>query len=182
MIFFIGCFPDNKNISYDEEIIVEESNIMEDRSYMKSINMPIHFDSVDYIIFQNTKTDEIKYLTNYRIIDNKFRYLREAYKKTGKKHLVLEIRDKDSNKDGDIDNKDIISLYICKISGNKLQKLTPENQNLLNWKVDNKLNKLYFQTRQDINKDGIFDTKDIILLYFVDFFKNIKTSKINFKH
>ncbi len=231
MIFFIGCFPDNKNISYDDEKIVEESNILEDSSYMKSINMPIHFDSVEYIIFpltfvknaerkslkrgsynyeswgyysasegynrevsdgyvgdfynlifQNTKTDEIKYLTNDRIIGNKFRYLREVYQKTGKKYIVLEIRDKDTNKDGEIDNQDIISLYICEISGSKLQKLSPENQNLLGWKIDNQLNKLYFQTRKDINKDGVFDTKDSTLLYFVNLSKNIKTSKINFKH
>ena len=231
MIFFVGCFSDVKNISYEDDQFVEQDNIMEDSSYMKSIEMPIHFDSVDYIIypltfvknyeknsykrgsydyenwgyysasegynneiddgyvgnfynliFQNTKTKEIKYLTNDRIIGNKLRYLRETYKKTGKKYIILEIRDKDTNKDGEIDSEDIISLYICEVSGNNLQKLSPNNQNLLGWKIDNQLNKLYFQTRQDINKDGVFDTQDSTLLYSVNLSQKIKTSKINLKH
>ncbi len=233
IMFFTGCFSDNRNISYEEDENIEESieqnDIMTDSSFMKMINMPIHFDSLDYIIyplsifknndrksskrsydyekwdynsnydnynyetydeysggfynlvFQNSKTGEIKYLTDKRIRGSSFRYLREIYHKTGKKYLLLELKDADTNKDGLIDYKDITSLYICDISGNNFTKLSPENENLVNWKIDNQIGKIYFQTQKDINKDGFFDTADSTLLYFIDVTKNMKITKINFK-
>ena len=54
IIFLASCFSNEKNISYDEQEEIEKEDIMTDSSFMKMINMPVHFDSVDYIIFPLT--------------------------------------------------------------------------------------------------------------------------------
>lgn len=132
------------------------------------------------LIFQNINTGKINYLTNDRILGQNFRYLRKIYKQTGKQYILLNIKDKDTNKDGKLDHDDVATLYICHISGQNLKKLSPENEYVVNSTIVEKTNELYFQTKKDINKDGFFDRKDSTLLYKVDFKNNLKVSKINF--
>ncbi|MET0945026.1 MAG: hypothetical protein ABWY22_06440, partial [Flavobacterium sp.] len=54
------------------------------------------------------------------------------------------------------------------ISGNKLIKLSPELQDLIDWNLIESKNRLYFRTIEDANKNGQFDKTDIIYYHFVD--------------
>jgi hypothetical protein len=74
----------------------------------------------------------------------------------------------DTNKDGKLDNNDIKSLYMSTVSGQKFTKLSPDFQELIDWKIIESKNLLYFRTIEDSNKNGEFDAKDRLQYQFVN--------------
>ena len=66
-----------------------------------------------------------------------------------------------TNQDGKLDYNDINTLFISKINGTDFRKLTETNKELIDWKLIESKNRLYFRTIEDTNKDGEFDKKDI---------------------
>ena len=82
--------------------------------------------------------------------------------------LVYTLADMDTNKDGKLDGNDIKSLYISTISGQKLTKLSADFQELIDWKIIESKNLLYFRTIEDTNKNGEFDAKDSVQYQFIN--------------
>jgi hypothetical protein len=76
--------------------------------------------------------------------------------------------DSDTNRDGKIDANDIKSLYISDFSGMRFQKLSGELHELIDWNLIESLNRLYFRTIEDINKNGAFDKKDKVHYHYVN--------------
>jgi hypothetical protein len=76
--------------------------------------------------------------------------------------------DMDTNKDGKLDTSDINALYLSKISGEKLTKISTDFQEIIDWNLIESKNRLYFRTVEDTNKNGQFDKKDVVHYNYID--------------
>jgi hypothetical protein len=79
--------------------------------------------------------------------------------------------DVDTNKDGKLDTSDIKALYLSEISGEKFTKISLDFQELIDWNLIESTNRLYFRTVEDTNKNGQFDTKDVVNYNYIDLSK-----------
>ena len=118
--------------------------------------------------FQHINSEKLLSLTENVIKIESLSFLRKVFDNTKKQLLVYEVTDKDTNRDGKLDFSDINTLYISKINGTDFRKLTDNNKELIDWKIIESKNRLYFRTIEDINKDGEFDKKDIVHYKYVD--------------
>jgi hypothetical protein len=118
--------------------------------------------------FQEIKKDTIYALTNKQILIETATYLKTFADKSKQQLLVYSLADMDTNKDGKLDSSDIKSLYISTISGQKFTKLSVDFQELIDWKIIESKNLLYFRTIEDTNKNGEFDAKDSVQYQFVN--------------
>lgn len=118
--------------------------------------------------FQEIGKDSIYSLTDKQVLIQTATYLKTFADKSKQQFLVYSLADMDTNKDGKLDASDIKSLYASTISGQKFTKLSPEFQELVDWKVIESRNVLYFRTIEDTNKNGKFDAEDNLKYYFVN--------------
>jgi len=118
--------------------------------------------------FQEIGKDTIYSLTDKQILIETATYLKTFADKSKQQLLVYSLADMDTNKDGKLDNSDIKSLYISTISGQKFTKLSADFQELIDWKIIESKNLLFFRTIQDTNKNGEFDSKDSVQYQFVN--------------
>lgn len=110
--------------------------------------------------FQEVGQDSIYALTDKQVLIETATYLKTFADRSKQQFLVYSLADMDTNKDGKLDSGDIKSLYISTISGQKFTKLSPEFQELIDWKIIESKNLLYFRTIEDTNKNGEFDAED----------------------
>jgi hypothetical protein len=115
--------------------------------------------------FQQADSDSLKVLTDQPVLIQTATYLKTF---TKSQLLVYTLADMDTNKDGKIDSSDIKTLYISSISGEKFTKLSPDFQELIDWKLIEDKNRLYFRTIEDTNKNGEFDKDDVLHYNYVD--------------
>ena len=92
--------------------------------------------------FQEIGKDTLTTLVNKPILIQTATYLKSVSDKTKQQFLVYTLADMDTNKDKKLDVDDIKSLYISDISGNKFTKLSPDFQELIDWKLIEVSNKL----------------------------------------
>ena len=118
--------------------------------------------------FQEIGKDTIYALTDKQILIETATYLKMFADKTKQQVLVYSLADMDTNKDGKLDSSDIKSLYISTIAGQKFTKLSVDFQELVDWKVIDSKNLLYFRTIEDTNKNGEFDAEDSLQYHFVN--------------
>jgi hypothetical protein len=118
--------------------------------------------------FQEIGKDTIYTLTDKQILIETATYLKTFADKSKQQLLVYSLADMDTNKDGKLDNNDIKSLYLSTISGQKFTKLSADFQELIDWKIIESKNLLYFRTIEDTNKNGEFDAKDSVQYQFVN--------------
>lgn len=118
--------------------------------------------------FEQLGSNQLVALTDKNIRINTARFLYDLYKKTGAKLFIYQIIDTDSNKDGRLDNNDIEAIYLSKIDGSNFIKLTATNHELIDWNIIDTLNRLYYRTIEDTNKDGLFDKNDQVHYYYVN--------------
>ena len=118
--------------------------------------------------FQEIGKDTIYALTDKQILIETATYLKTFADKSKQQLLVYSLADMDTNKDGKLDGNDIKSLYISTISGQKFTKLSADFQELIDWKIIESKNLLYFRTIEDTNKNGEFDAKDSVQYQFVN--------------
>ena len=118
--------------------------------------------------FQEIGKDTIYALTDKQILIETATYLKTFADKSKQQLLVYTLADMDTNKDGKLDGNDIKSLYISTISGQKFTKLSADFQELIDWKIIESKNLLYFRTIEDTNKNGEFDAKDSVQYQFIN--------------
>ncbi|MXN91845.1 hypothetical protein GR160_11490 [Flavobacterium sp. Sd200] len=126
--------------------------------------------------FENLKFQHVDSTALYPLTDKKIQiqtatYLNTVFEKTKKQILVYTLTDADTNQDGKLDSNDIKSLYISDISGKGFRKLSEDVQELVDWSVIDDLNRLYFRTIEDINKNGAFDKNDKVHYHYIDLMK-----------
>ncbi|MFV8353851.1 hypothetical protein [Flavobacterium sp. XS2P14] len=121
--------------------------------------------------FQKVDSDSIKKLTEKPVLIQTATYLKSVANKTNNQIMVYTMVDMDTNKDGKLDTSDIKALYLSKISGEKFTKISSDFQELIDWKLIESNNRLYYRTVEDTNKNGQFDKKDVVNYYFIDLSK-----------
>jgi len=122
---------------------------------------------------QHMDSTNLKTLTDNIIEIQSVTYLDEISKKIGQDILIYTLADSDTNRDGKINSNDIKTLYISEINGTNFVKLSNDLEELIEWNSINSLNRLYFRTIRDINKNGSFDQNDSVHYYYVDLKKSI---------
>jgi hypothetical protein len=118
--------------------------------------------------FQRIDSDSIKALTDKPVLIQTATYLRMVADKTKNQIMVYTMYDMDSNRDGKLDTSDIKALYLSKISGDAFAKVSTDFQELIDWNLIESQNRLYFRTVEDTNKNGKFDSKDVVHYNFID--------------
>lgn len=123
--------------------------------------------------FENIKFQHIDSTTSHSLTDKVIQiqtatFLNTIAAKIKRQILVYSLVDSDTNKDGKIDANDIKSLYISEFSGAKFTKLSGDLQEFLDWNIVEALNRLYFRTIEDINKNGAIDKNDKVHYHFVN--------------
>ena len=120
------------------------------------------------LMIQHKDSIRVKPLTKDVIQIQTITYLKSIAEKTKKHFLVYTLADKDTNKDGKINQNDINCLYLSDISGNHFVKLSEDFQEVLDWNIIEVQNRLYFRCIEDINKNGAFDKNDLVHYHYVD--------------
>jgi hypothetical protein len=113
-------------------------------------------------------SDSIKVLTDKPVLIQTATYLKSVADKTQNQVMAYTMVDMDTNKDGKLDTSDIKALYLSEISGDKLTKISASYQELIDWKLIESKNRLYFRTVEDTNKNGKFDKMDVVHYSYVD--------------
>jgi hypothetical protein len=120
------------------------------------------------LMFQEIGRDTIYALTEKQVLIETATYLKTVADKTKQQLMVYSLADMDTNKDGKLDSNDIQSLYISTISGERFTKLSVDFQELVDWKVIESKNLLYFRTIEDTNKNGEFGSEDVMQYHFLN--------------
>jgi hypothetical protein len=123
------------------------------------------------IKFQKVDSDSIRELTDKPVLIQTATYLKSVADKTNNQIMVYTMVDMDTNKDGKLDTSDIKALYLSEISGKKFTKISYNLQELIDWKLIESRNRLYYRTVEDTNKNGEFDKKDVVNYYYIDLSK-----------
>ena len=118
--------------------------------------------------FQKIGSDSIKALTDKPVLIQTATYLKTVSDRINKQIMVYTLMDMDTNKDGKLDVSDITTLYLSKIGGEKFTKVSADFQELIDWNLIESQNRLYFRTVEDTNKNGRFDSKDVVHYYYID--------------
>ncbi|MFV7235882.1 MULTISPECIES: CREC-EF hand family protein [Flavobacterium] len=118
--------------------------------------------------FQRMNSDSIRVLTDKPVLIQTATYLKSVADKTQNQVMVYTMVDMDTNKDGKLDTSDIKALYLSEISGDKLTKISASYQELIDWKLIESKNRLYFRTVEDTNKNGKFDKMDVVHYSYID--------------
>jgi hypothetical protein len=118
--------------------------------------------------FQQIGSDSIKALTDKAILIQTATYLKTVSDKTKQQIIVYTLSDMDTNRDSKLDTNDIKTLYLSTIAGEKFTKISADFQELIDWKLIETSNLLYFRTIEDTNKNGQFDKDDVINYKFIN--------------
>lgn len=123
---------------------------------------------LDNLKFQHIDSTSVYSLTDKKMQIYTVTYLQSIASKINRKILLYSLADSDTNRDGKIDQNDIKSLYLSNINGTNFLKLTEDYNEVIDWNVVEKLNRLYFRCIEDINKNGAFDKKDKVHYHFIN--------------
>lgn len=147
--------------SYEGVVGFNVSNSMENEitGYMQNLK------------FQEVGSDSLHVLTDKVLFIERVSFIKNY------KMLMYILADADTNQDGVIDSNDIKSLYISTELGKNFTKVSPELQELADWKHIESTNKIFFRTIEDANKNGEFDKKDKIHYHFLNLKDNNKVSE-----
>ncbi|HEX8562635.1 MAG TPA: hypothetical protein VF676_06625 [Flavobacterium sp.] len=120
------------------------------------------------IKFQTSDTDSIVALTDKPVLIQTATILRNAAEKSRQQVVVYTLADQDTNQDQRIDASDIRSLYLSTIEGKNFIKISADLQELIDWNLVEPKGRLYFRTIEDTNKNGEFDSNDVLHYQYVD--------------
>lgn len=121
------------------------------------------------IFFQHKDSTALYPLTKEIIQIQHITFIKpNASLKTNKKYLLYTITDKDTNKDGKVNENDIRTLYLSDQNGKNLKKLSSDFQEFLDFNYVELQNKIYFRCIEDINKNGAFDKNDLVHYHFIN--------------
>lgn len=118
--------------------------------------------------FQKTDSDSIRPLSDKPVLILTATYLKPVADKTQNQIMVYTLADADTNKDGKVDTGDIKTLYLSDISGERFTKISEDFQELIDWKLVESRNRVYFRTIEDTNQNGQFDKNDVLHYNYID--------------
>lgn len=163
LIYPIGNLNVSESYSKSIESSSDESNFNVSNSMENEIT-----GYLQNVKFQKIDSDTLISLAKKPMLIQTITYLSSIAAKDKKQILVYFLADADTNEDGKLDTNDIKSLYLSDISGEKFTKIASEFQEVLDWKIIESKNRLYFRTIEDTNKNGKFDKNDKLHYNFVN--------------
>lgn len=126
----------------------------------------------DNLNFQHIDSINVKPLTNQKVQIQSATFLNTIAAKSKQQIMVYTLVDADTNKDGKINQNDIRALYLSTTSGTKFTKISTNFQEVIDWNVIEKTNRLYFRSIEDVNKNGAFDKNDKVHYHYVNLLAN----------
>ena len=118
--------------------------------------------------FQKIDSDSLVSLTKKSMLIQSVNYLPTIAFRTRQQTLLYLLADTDTNEDGKLDTNDIKSLYLSDISGENFTKISSDLQEVLDWKIIDSRNRLYYRTIEDTNKNGKFDKNDKLHYFYLN--------------
>ncbi|GAA4275967.1 hypothetical protein GCM10022259_06910 [Aquimarina mytili] len=130
------------------------------------------------LIFFDIKSGKTKLLTQKktRILD-----FTTNFKNVGpilKKSVLYKAGDTDYNLDKKLTYVDPNQLFISDIDGNNFSRLSPINENLIEYEIVPNTDKIIFRTLRDSNGNKEFDEKDEKIWYLIDLSTKSKAVEI----
>lgn len=125
--------------------------------------------NITNLYFDDLTSNTQRLLTTQVVKIERVSFLRQIAKKTNKHYLLYSVYDRDTNRDGKLDGRDISSLYISLLDGSGFKKLTDDKHEYSGGVQVNLAKRYYFTTIEDVNKDGFFDKGDKRHYYYIDF-------------
>lgn len=149
------------------EIYLEGNNKMKEGYYSKKGEYRDIPNMVN-LIFEDLINHRKYLLTKNQIRISSYNQL---WSRAGNKYIVYRVIDRDYNKDGKMNSDDIESLYISSIDGTSFAKISKDRENVQYNNRDwiHSVDRYYFRTIEDSNKDGFFDIKDKMYHYYIEF-------------
>jgi hypothetical protein len=126
----------------------------------------------DNLHFQYIDSTAIHPLTTKKVQIQTATFLNTMAAKTKKQIMVYTLVDADTNKDGEINQNDIRSLYLSTTSGKEFTKISTDFQEVIDWNIIEAQNRLYFRSIEDVNKNGAFDKNDKVHYHYVNLVAN----------
>jgi hypothetical protein len=126
----------------------------------------------DNLHFQHIDSTAIHPLTTKKVQIQTATFLNTMAAKTKKQIMVYTLVDADTNKDGEINQNDIRSLYLSTTSGKEFTKISTDFQEVIDWNIIEAQNRLYFRSIEDVNKNGAFDKNDKVHYHYVNLVAN----------
>ncbi len=118
------------------------------------------------LIFEDLISGKKQLLTDKRIRIYSYESLLD---KTGKEYFLYRVVDRDYNNDKQLNESDTESLYISLGDGTSFTKITKDVENNMEGKWISSIQRYYFQTTEDSDKNGYFDRKDKKHHYYIEF-------------
>ena len=132
--------------------------------------------NISNLQFEHIDSTELKSLTDKTIRINSMLFLRDVFEMNNKGYFLYQVIDKDTNGDHTLNSNDLRSLYLSNLNGTNFRKLSPDLQDLAQWKIILEAHKLYFKTIEDTDGNGEFDQKDQMHYFYLDL--NLEHSKV----
>ena len=168
------------NFVYDNIAIIDSTDYIilpiatqRNRGGSKDGSRYSSYDTTDYpnywnLLFHNTSTNKANLLTEEKVNIVEFNYNLFYESPILQNKILYKIQDKDYNLDGHFNYKDPTLLFISEVDGTALTRLSPLDENLQDYTIIPKTNKIILKTQRDVNKDLIFDKKDEVIWYQLD--------------
>lgn len=120
-------------------------------------------------MFYNTKTRVSTVLTQKKI--NILNYeLPTPNAHAGLSNRILYTgNEEDKNCDGFLNHEDPLGLYVSTTEGSGFKRISPIEEQLINYNANLKTGQLIYSTRIDLNKDSLFSEEDPTNYYLIDF-------------
>ncbi len=125
--------------------------------------------NITYLLFEDVDNGVTHPLTKEVLNISSVEYMRDLARKKDKHYLLYILQDKDTNKDGVIDSRDITSLYISNLDGTGFLKISKNFFQYRGGEWVSWCSRYYFQTIEDADRNGEFDKRDTYHYYYIDF-------------
>ena len=174
----IDSILDEYNFVYADLTFIDSTNqillpITTQRNYKRKMYSSNDYGTEDYpqywnILFFNSENDTSNLLTQSKFNISSFDCNIENTGPILKNSILYRIGDLDYNKDKRINYDDPIHLFISKIDGSELTRLSPINENLESYRIVPNSDKIIFRTKRDIDSDLDFDNEDELIWYQIN--------------
>lgn len=166
-------------IGWEDVYLVDSYGVNVDRlkkaDRVSSSSQYISYNNRNYIsgsmvnlLFEDIETGELRKLTDKAVVITSVKYLTDVIKKTGKHYLIYTVYDRDYNRDGKLDYRDLSACYMSNLDGTNFTKITQDYHYLEFSQLVEQNGKYYYRTIEDVNKDGIYNKKDKYHYYYID--------------
>jgi len=182
----IDSVLDKINFTYHHPVVIDSSDIIMipigteiQRGKIKYRYDSESYDKYNYskywnFTFNNTATQTTNLLTTKKSYITDYLANKKEVGKVASSSIFYEIADIDYNNDDLLNYEDPQHLFISNNDGSNLIRLSPKNEDLLNWTIIAHTDQVIINTKRDTNNDSKFDHKDAEIFYLLD----LKTPEI----